>query len=119
MTTVVFTGPAVDSFGNAVVRASLVSACEKKSICVREAIGADTDLLVASRVDTTKAKKAAARGVIVIGYPEFISRFLSDVPVVTSGVFNFHTKGSSRLALDLMVPDFTDAAMEKENDPCP
>lgn len=107
MTRVVFTGPAVDGSGNTVVRAALAAACAQKSIEVQASVRPNTDILVASRLDTLKAKRAASTGMKVIGYPEFINQYLCGVCVPVSGRANLHTTFANSLAQDLLVPDFT------------
>lgn len=78
MLNVVFTGPAFDKNGNSVLRADLAYACTLKGgIAVQNAVKPDTNVLIASRKDTVKAKAADQRGVAVFTYPEFISRFLA------------------------------------------
>jgi hypothetical protein len=55
---VVFTGPSFDGNGNSIVRSALTYACtQKRNIRVQSSIGADTDVLVASRGDTGKAQE--------------------------------------------------------------
>lgn len=71
MLKVVFTGPAVDRNGKSVVRADLVEACIKLGIIVQTRVGADTNLLVASRTDTVKAR--AAVSIPTVDYPTFIT----------------------------------------------
>lgn len=103
---VVFTGPAFDSSGRSVIRADLTYACiEKGYLVVQSGIQADTDILVASRLDTVKAKHAAIRGVKVYTYPEFIAQYLSGVPIKAGGVANKYTDVVDR---DLLVPSFAD-----------
>lgn len=84
MLNVVFTGPAVDSAGSLILRDNLIKACKRKMI-VEKSVTQQTNLLVASRTDTVKAKKAAARGVDVMGYPEFFARYLDGVCIETAG----------------------------------
>lgn len=84
MQNIVFTGPAIDLNGQAILRASLVAACQFTGrFNVQSAVTATTDFLIASRADTTKAKKALERGVTVLTYPEFISRQLAGIPLKT------------------------------------
>ena len=82
---VVFTGPAFDGAGQAIIRANLIAACQKTGLFVQPAVKATTDLLVASRKDTVKAETAAERGVKVLTYPEFISTFLTEVEIMAGG----------------------------------
>ena len=86
---IVFTGPAIDGNGNSILRASLSYACiQKGNLMIQSSIRKDTDILVASRVDTVKAAKASQAGIAVFSYPEFINRFLRGVTIATSGVAN-------------------------------
>jgi hypothetical protein len=86
---VVFTGPAFDENGQAIVRADLTYACTcKGGIVVQTGVDARTHLLVASRIDTVKAAKAADRGIVVITYPEFIATYLSNVDIPRNGSSN-------------------------------
>lgn len=86
---VVFTGPAFDAQGNSIVRADLTYACiEKGGIEVQPRVDALTDLLVASRIDTVKAGKAADRGITIMTYPEFIHNFLGGVTIPANGPAN-------------------------------
>ena len=102
---VVFTGPAIDGNGHSIVRAQLTMACQAKgNLRVQASVRPDTDVLVASRTDTVKAKTAAARGVAVFTYPEFINRFLTKVEIVTGGK---PSKYVDAVDQDLLVPDFT------------
>jgi len=105
---IVFTGPAIDGNGNSILRASLSYACiQKGNLMIQSSIRKDTDILVASRVDTVKAAKASQAGIAVFSYPEFINRFLRGVTIATSGVAN---KYVDHVSADLLVPDFTDGA---------
>src|SRR5271157_5732304 len=80
MMNLVFTGPAFDNGGHGVVRADLIAACKATGkFNVQSFVRADTDLLVASRTDTVKAKNAKERGLEVLSYPQFIRSFLSTV----------------------------------------
>ena len=101
---VVFTGPAFDNSGHSVVRADLIAACVSTGkFTVQSSVKADTDMVVASRTDTRKAKGAAARGLLVLSYPTFIRSFLSDL-VLKSGAQP--SKYTDKIDLDLLVPDF-------------
>jgi hypothetical protein len=79
MPSVVFTGQAIDAQGNFVLRADLASAAKKAGWTVWDQMHYTTDLLVASRLDTVKAKKAISYGVAVKTYPDFIAS-LGEVP---------------------------------------
>lgn len=104
---VVFTGPAMDGNGNSIVRSNLIAACATIGIAVDKAVGPLTDVLVASRTDTVKAKAAAKSGVTVIGYPEFVKRFLSSAQVKTGRQVNLSTNfAQTKLNADLLVPCF-------------
>jgi hypothetical protein len=86
---VVFTGPAFDSNGASIVRADLTYACiQRGGIVVQPRIDAATELLVASRIDTVKASKAADKGVTIMTYPEFIATFLPDIAIPKNGAAN-------------------------------
>jgi hypothetical protein len=103
MLKVCFTGPGYTADGQAVVRSALSQACINAGVAmIRPKVEVDTDILVASRTDTVKAKNAALIGVTVMTYPEFISQFLADVALETNGVANKWVDD-----LDAMVPDFT------------
>ena len=103
---VVFTGPAVDSQGRSITRANLVKACEGTgTIIVQSSVRGDTDLLVASRTDTVKAKKAAASGLPVLTYPEFLATRLRGVEIDSGGPVDPYT---DKLDPDLLVPVFLD-----------
>ncbi|CAA2141432.1 hypothetical protein [Hyphomicrobium sp. ghe19] len=104
---VCFTGPAMDGNGKSINRADLIDACHEFDLIVHSSVRTDTELLVASRTDTTKAKNAAKRGVKVIGYPEFINRVLGGTEIKSSGRLNLFTDYAKSLASELMVPDFT------------
>ena len=102
---VVFTGPAFDNSGHSIVRDNLIAACMKKgNFNVQPCVKATTDMVVASRLDTAKAKGAAQRGLAVLGYPEFINKFLRGVDVASGGKPNHYT---DKIEKDLLVPDFT------------
>ena len=79
ITNVVFTGPAIDGAGNFIVRADLTLLCGSHGIDVQRAVRPDTHILVASRNDTVKAKRAAGRHKKVMTYPQFLSQFLPGV----------------------------------------
>lgn len=104
MLNVVFTGPATDVLGRAIIRANLVAACHMTGrLSVQDAVKASTHVLVASRADTVKAKSAAARGVKVLTYPEFLREHLAGVAIPSEGKWN----------------GFTDAAAKKAQGPHP
>ena len=105
---VVFTGPAINGNGHSVLRATLAYAClQKGNLRVQNSVQRDTDILVASRKDTVKAKKASDAGLAVFTYPEFIARFLKGIDTPTGGK---PAKYVDAVSLDLLVPDFTDGA---------
>jgi hypothetical protein len=82
----------------------LISACaEKGKLHVQSSVRGDTDVLVASLTDTVKAKAAHARGVAVLTYPEFISRFMRNVELKRGSKPNHYVDA---VDLDLLVPDF-------------
>lgn len=105
MINVVFTGPAVDSTGSMILRDNLIKACGSQ-FEVQRAVSPSTQLLVASRTDTVKAAKAKARGIEVIGYPEFIAAYLPGVALERSGSPH---PWVDKLNPQLLVPYFIDA----------
>lgn len=70
---VVFTGPASDAENSPILRADLTAAAVEAGMTVQRAVRADTHMLVASRVDTVKAREAAHRGLVVVSYPTFLA----------------------------------------------
>lgn len=105
MVSVVFTGPAIDNAGRSITRQALENACMVVgNIGVQPAIRADTEVLVASRKDTVKARRAAERGLPVLTYPEFINHYLDGVEIEAGGQFNRFT---DKIDQDMLVPDFT------------
>ncbi len=74
--TLCFTGPAVDHRGNSVLRADLKARAEDFGFVVKGSVTQAVQVLVASRIDTVKARKAKDRGMIVITYPDFIQQSL-------------------------------------------
>jgi len=103
MLNVVFTGPAFDGNGQSIIRADLIAACQKTGLFVQPAVKATTDVLVASRKDTVKAKSAATRGLKVLTYPEFISKFLAKVEITSGGKPDKWCDAVE----EIQVPDFT------------
>jgi hypothetical protein len=103
---VCFTGPAIDEKGATILRADLIDACKVCNHDVHSTVRQDTEVLVASRTDTTKARAAARRGVAVIGYPEFIRFALSGTTVQNSGRVNLYTDFAKSIAKYLLVPEF-------------
>lgn len=85
---VVFTGPAFDSQGNSIVRSELSYACLLRGIAVQASVRGDTQMVVASRCDTVKAKNASIRGLKVMTYPEFIDSFLEGMEIKKGGLAN-------------------------------
>lgn len=101
---VVFTGPAKFN-GEPVVRSDLTSAAVKAGYVVRDKVDAQTNLLVASRTDTVKAKAAEAMGITVIDYQMFgVILQQAGQPILKSG-----EKPNPYVDVDLddHVPDFT------------
>ena len=93
---VVFTGPASNKAGKALVRANLIAACHTTGrLAVQEDVKADTDLVVASRADTVKARAAAARGLKVVSYQAFLAEHLVNVAIPTDGAWSWFTDASS------------------------
>lgn len=81
---VVFTGPAYDGHGNAILRADLVIAAQAKGHTVFPSIHRGAELVVASRIDTVKARKAVEWGVPVLDYPAFIAQLGPVMPAANS-----------------------------------
>lgn len=75
-TSVCFTGPAFDALGQSVLRADLIKSAQELGFVIHPAVRPTTQMLIASRVDTVKAKKAKAQGVEVLSYPHFIMVYL-------------------------------------------
>ncbi len=107
---VVFTGPAILEDGRLIPRSNLVAACKQfGAIQVQPRVRGDTDLLVASRTDTVKAKSAAASGIMVLSYQTFVDRHLcgaclpedGEVDRFTDSVWNpaWSPEGNGLLAL--------------------
>ena len=110
MLNVVFTGPAFDNGGHAVVRADLIAACKATGkFAVQSSVRTDTDLLVASRTDTVNAKSAKERGIEVLSYPQFIRSFLSDVDLKRGAKPD---KFTDLVDHDLLVPAFGNVMLE-------
>lgn len=111
MLNVVFTGPAFDNGGHSVVRADLIQACKATGkFVVQSSVRVDTDLLVASRTDTVKAKSAAEKGLQVLSYPQFIRSFLSTVDLKLGAKPNRFT---DLVDHDLLVPAFGNVTVEE------
>ena len=70
---------------------------------VQSSVRSDTNMVVASRLDTVKAKSAASRGLPVVTFPEFIAQFLGAVEMERGAVPNKYT-GS--VIQDMLVPVF-------------
>lgn len=105
MINAVFTGPAYDRTGNAIIRDNLIAARLKTgAITVAPRISCSTDVLVASLKDTVKAKAAAARGIPVLAYLEFIQSHLNLTKVPAGAKPSAYTDG---IDTDIPVPDFT------------
>ena len=74
MLNIVFTGPGHDSQGNPILRADLIAAAQAAGYAVLSSMQHGANLLVSSRVDTVKARKAVERGIPIIGYAEFLAQ---------------------------------------------
>ena len=74
---IVFTGPGTGLEGAPITRAELTAAAEAKGHTVKASLTLDTELLVASRTDTVKARRAIERGVLVIDYKTFVAECLN------------------------------------------
>ena len=70
---VVFTGAAHDAEGHPILRADLKKAAQQIGFRVLDNWTPAAQLLVASRIDTVKAKHAAERRIPVLTYPEFLA----------------------------------------------
>jgi hypothetical protein len=101
---IVFTGPAFDGAGFSIVRGDLIAACATSGHAVQRAVKPDTDLLVASRTDTVKAKAALLRGVEVMTYPTFLAKVLGSVAIARGARPDKYTDVVDK---SLLVPDFT------------
>ena len=96
MLNLVFTGAASNKAGKALVRGNLIAACRNTGrLAVQEGVKADTDLVVASRADTVKARAAAARGLKVVSYQAFLAEHLLNVAIPTDGAWSWFTDASS------------------------
>ena len=73
---IVFTGPGIGLHGEPITRAELKAEAEAKGHTVKACLTLDTELLVASRTDTVKARRAAERGILVIDYKAFVAECL-------------------------------------------
>lgn len=71
MKNVVLTGTGYREDGVAILRADIIRQAETRDFHVQTSVQASTELLVASRTDTTKARKAQEKGIEVISYQEF------------------------------------------------
>ncbi|MBS7812389.1 BRCT domain-containing protein [Roseococcus pinisoli] len=82
---VVLTGPAVTANGDVVLRADLISQATKLGWNIQKSVQATTEMLVASRADTVKAREAKERGIIVVTYAEFLAQI---GPVPATGTYD-------------------------------
>jgi hypothetical protein len=80
VTNVVFTGPATLPTGRPVLRADLVALANKNGLVVQSSVRASTQLLVAARFNTVKARAALDRGLRVTSYAAFIAALGGEVP---------------------------------------
>ena len=68
-----FTGPAFDNAGMSVIRADLIAACYKTGkFTIQTGVKCNTQMVVASRTDTVKAKSAQRLGPGGHGVPAFL-----------------------------------------------
>lgn len=72
---IVFTGAATFK-GERVMRDDLKRMAAQRGFTVQSMVSASTDILVASRDDTRKARAAVALGVKVLTYPGFCKCYL-------------------------------------------
>jgi hypothetical protein len=85
MSNVVFTGKGLDPHtGKLRTRDEWTALANAKGWHVQPKVGFDTDYLVASRSDTTKAAAARDRGTKVITYEDFNLMIRGAIPVVPS-----------------------------------
>lgn len=103
----VFTGPAIDSTGHMIVREDLINACAKAGIVVDPAIRPSTSVLVASRIDTSKAKAADLKGIPVMTYPQFLAAHLKGVAIEKSAKPHRFVDGG-KVQNSMLVPDFSE-----------
>lgn len=82
---VVFTGPAVNPDGGPVLREDLKAACIAKGMVVQTAVTKRTNLLVCSRIDTTKAARAKEYGIAATGYVSFILTYFDENGIAPAG----------------------------------
>lgn len=82
---IVFTGTAYDRKGTQILRADLASHAEDLGYTVQRSVQKSTQMLVASRVDTVKARKAEQAGIEVIDYPTFLEGYLYVDTIPASG----------------------------------
>ena len=73
---IVFTGPGIGLHDEPITRAELKAAAEARGHTIRQSVTLDTEMLVASRTDTVKARRAAERGILVIDYKAFVAECL-------------------------------------------
>ena len=72
---VCFTGAAYGPNCEPILRADLKAAVTAMGMIVHDNFCNATEVLVASRADTSKALKAATRGIKVMSYPHFLHTF--------------------------------------------
>lgn len=105
MLNVVFTGPAFGVDGQSIIRRNLVAACEGTGVIrVMQSVGTTTDLLVASRKDTSKARNALKNDLPVMTYSEFILQYLVGVSIPDVGTPDKYTDAAKPTG---PVPDYT------------
>lgn len=86
---VVFTGPATYQ-GMPIVRADLISYVAQNGYRVQSSVRPTTDMLVASRCETVKARAAYERGITVLTYGDFLDR-LGGAPTPSGAPANAYT----------------------------
>jgi hypothetical protein len=77
---VVLTGPATTRDGKAVLRGDLAALARTQGHTIQTVVNARTEILVASRADTVKARAARNTGIKVVDYPTFIASLGGYVP---------------------------------------
>lgn len=105
MLNVVFTGPASDVLGQVIVRANLVAACQASGrVAVQDGVKPSTDLVVASRADTVKARSAATRGLKVMTYQQFLVEHLAGIAIPAVAKWNWFTDAAVKVKKEVKSP---------------
>ena len=111
---IVFTGAAVGSDGHPIKREDIIKASKMAGFHVQAKVDALTDILVASRDDTVKAKNATAGGVAVVTYVQWFTtlakRGVEIGDFITEGPGNAWTDTAIPKEESGEVPDFSNYA---------